>query len=64
MECNRIEMSLISTFTSSYAQYYATPDISLNQWSHVVAIYDASLSAIGDRFSFYINGSCSWKKCN
>ena len=57
---NRIEMSLIST-TSSYAQYYATPDISLNQWSHVVAIYDASPSAIGDRFSFYINGSLAGK---
>jgi hypothetical protein len=52
---NRIEMTLDSGTT--YAQYYTTTGVSLNQWHHVIVVYDASLSTIGDRFSFYINGS-------
>ena len=52
---NRIEMVLDSGTT--VASYYTTTGVSLNQWQHVVGVYDASPSAIGDRFSFYINGS-------
>ena len=59
---NRIEMTLDSG--TSVAQYYTTTGISLNQWHHIVGIYDASQSAIGDRFSFYIDGSLVGKAAN
>lgn len=52
---NRIEMEIDSGTT--VASYYTTTGVGLNQWHHVVGVYDASQSAIGDRFSFYINGS-------
>jgi hypothetical protein len=59
---NRIEMTLDSGTT--YAQYYTTTGVSLNQWHHVIVVYDASLSTIGDRFSFYSNGSLVGKAAN
>jgi len=59
---NRIEMTLDSG--SGVAQYHTTTGISLNQWHHVVGIYDSSKSAIGDRFSFYIDGSLVGKNAS